>query len=114
MKREKSIHESKYIISDNSPQHLIELGFHKDCEQEEKYTYNFIVLRYERTTVLRGIITVHTDTNEVQIDVTDNNYTAYAPFYNVEYGNYNDILNKINKAILKEFSKLKIVKDRSQ
>ena len=108
MKRVKSIHENKYIISDNSPQHLTKLGFRKDSEQEEKYAYKFTVLRYEKMTVLRGKIAVRSDTNEVQIDVTDNNYTPYAPFYNVEYGNYDDILNKINEAILNEFSKLKI------
>lgn len=40
----------------------------------------------------------------------DNNFTPYAPFYNIEYGNYDVVLNKVNKAILNEFSKLKITK----
>ena len=109
MKRVKSIHENKYIISNNTAQHLLDLGF-KYYATEDTYIYNFTVLGYEKMTVLRGKITAHIDTKEVQMDVADNNYTPYAPFYNVEYGNYDVMLNKINKAILNEFSRLKITK----
>lgn len=105
----KSIYDNQYVISDNSAEHLIDLGFKYDSN-EEKYVYNFSVLRHEKITVLKGRITAYTDTNEVQIDLMDNNFTPYAPFYNIECGNYDVILNKINKAILNEFSKLKITK----
>ena len=37
----KSIHENQYIISDNSAQHLLDLGF-KYNNEEEKYVYNVI------------------------------------------------------------------------
>ena len=109
MNKVKSINENQYIISDNTIQNLLDLGF-KFNNEEDKYVYNFSVLRHEKMTVLRGKITAHIDTKEVQLDVTDNNYTPYAPFYNVEYGNYDVMLNKINKAILNEFSRLKITK----
>lgn len=109
MGKVKSIHENRYIISDNSSKHLLDLGFKCD-ETEEKYVYNFSVLKYEKMTALRGRITTYTDTSDIQIDVMDNNFTPYAPFYNIECGNYDVILNKINKAILNEFSKLKITK----
>ena len=109
MGKVKSIHENQYIISDNSAQHLLDLGFKYDNE-EDKYVYNFAVMKHERITVLRGRITAHTDNKEIQIDVTDNNYAPYAPFYNIECGNYDVMLNKVNKAILNEFSKLKIIK----
>lgn len=109
MAKVKSIHENQYIISDNNAGHLIDFGFKYDND-EEKYVYNFPVLRHEKTTVLRGKITTYTDTNEIQIDIVDNNGVSYAPFYNIECGNYDVILNKINKAILNEFSKLKITK----
>lgn len=109
MGKVKSVHDNQYIISDNSAKHLLDLGFKYDNE-EGKYVYNFTALRHEKMTVLRGRITIYTDTNEIQADVTDNNYTPYAPFYNIEYGNYDIVLNKVNKAILNEFSKLKIIK----
>lgn len=109
MSKVKSIHENQYIISDKTAKHLLDLGFKYDSD-DDKYVYNFSVLRYDKTTVLRCKVTAHTDTNEIQIDVMDNNFTPYAPFYSVEYGNYDVILNKINKAILNEFSRLKITK----
>ena len=109
MGKVKSIHENQYIISDSTAQHLINLGFKYDNE-EEKYTYSFPVLKYEKTVVLRSRITAYADINEIQIDVMDNNFTPYAPFYNIECGNYDVVLNKINKTILNEFGKLKISK----
>lgn len=105
----KSIQDNHYIISNNNARNLLDLGFKYD-ETEEKYVYNFPVLRHEKITVLRGRIIAYTDTNKIQIDVMDNNFTPYAPFYNIECGNYDTIMNKINRAILNEFSKLKIVK----
>ena len=68
MGKVKSIHENQYIIPDNSAKHLLVLGFKYDSD-EDKYIYNFSVLRYDKTTVLRCKVTVYTDTNEIQIDV---------------------------------------------
>ena len=106
----KSIHSNKYIISDNTPQHLIDLGFRKhiNTDTEEEYRYNFTVLKYDNLTALRGRITVYTDIKKIKIDVMDNNYSTYSPFYNIECGNYDVILKKINKSILTEFKKLGI------
>lgn len=113
MSKVKSIYEDRYIISDNTAGHLIDLGFKYDNDEDE-YIYKFTVLRYDKMTVLRGRIKAYTDTNEVRIDVMDNNFTPYAPFYKIECGNYGTIMNKINKAILNEFSKLKIVKRKGK
>lgn len=109
MGKVKSIHEDRYVISNNTTGHLIDLGFKYDNDEDE-YIYKFTVLRYNKMTVLRGRITAYADTNIIQIDVIDNNYAPYAPFYNIECGNYDIVLNKINKAILNEFGKLKITK----
>lgn len=110
MSKVKSMHEDRYVISDNTAGHLINLGFKYDNDEDE-YIYIFSVLRYNKMTVLRGKIKAYTDTNEIRIDVMDNNFIPYAPFYNIECGNYDIILNKINNAILNEFSKLKIAKN---
>lgn len=109
MSKVKSIHENSYIIFDNTAKKLLDLGFKYDAA-EEKYVYNFAVMKHEKVTVLRGRVTAYTDTNEIEIDVMDNNFAPYSPFYNIEYGNYDVILNKINKTILNEFSKLKVTK----
>lgn len=113
MSKVKSTHENQYIISENTAKHLLDLGFKYDNDEDE-YTYTFPVLRYDKMTVLKGRITAYADTDEIQIDVTDNNFIPYAPFYSVECGNYDVILNKINKAILNEFSKLKITKKNTK
>ncbi len=112
MARVKSIQDNDYIISVNNTRHLLDLGFKHD--ETEEYVYYFPVLRHEKITVLRGRIIAYTDTNKIQIDVIDNYFTPYAPFYNIECGNYDTIMNKINKAILNEFRKLKIVKGKDK
>lgn len=106
----KSIQSNRYAIKDNLPQHLLELGFRRYYDEDEQYIYNFTVLRYEKTTVLRGRIIAYTDINEIKIDVVNNKNIPYLPFYNAEYGNYNTILCNINKNILAEFTKLGITK----
>ena len=110
MKHIKSIQQNRYKIDDNSPNHLIGVGFHKSYDIEEKYIYNFVVLKYENMIALRGRIIVYPDNKEIKIDVMDNNYALYAPFYHIEYGNYDVIIDKINKSILTEFTKLGITK----
>lgn len=110
LKHVKSIQQNKYKIDNNSPSHLIDIGFHKSYDVEDKYIYNFIVLKYEKMVSLRGRIIVYPDTKEIKINVMDNNYALYAPFYHIEYGNYDVIMEKINNSILSEFKKLGISK----
>lgn len=114
MKHVKSIQQNKYKIDDNSPSHLIDLGFYKTYDTEEKYIYNFVVLKYEKMIAIRGRIIVYPDTKEIKIDVMDNSYALYAPFYHIEYGNYDVIMEKINKSILAEFKKLGITKTKEK
>ena len=107
----KSIQSNIYIISDNTPQHLLDIGFHRVFDYDEQYVYNFPVLKYKKITTLRGKITVYTDSKEIKIDVFDiSNHSIYAPFYNSEYKNREVIMEKINKNILSEFKKLGIKK----
>ena len=111
----KSIQSNTYIISDNTPQHLLDIGFHRTFDYDEQYVYNFPVLKYKKITTLRGKITVYTDSKEVKIDVFDiNNHSIYAPFYNSEYKNREVIMEKINKNILSEFTKLGIKKKTNE
>lgn len=106
------INKTTYIIQDNSTQHLLDLGFRKYYDSEGTYIYNFHILEYDNMVALIGRILAYTDDNEIKIDVMDNNYVLYRPFYNLETGNYKPIMDKINKSILKEFKKLGIVKQK--
>ena len=65
---------------------------------------------------LCGRIIAYTDTKEIKIDVMDNNYVSYRPFYNnnIECGNYEPIMEKINKNILEEFKKLGIMEYKNK
>ena len=110
----KSIYSNKYIIKDNSSQHLLDLRFRRYYEPEERYVYNFVISKYGKSTVLCGRIIAYTDTKEIKIDVIAHNYTAYAPFYDTEFGNYEPIMKKINKTILEEFKKLGIIEYKNK
>ena len=110
----KSIYSNKYIIKDNSSQHLLDLGFRKYYEPEERYVYNFVISKYGKSIVLCGRIIAYTDTKEIKIDVITHNYATYAPFYDTEFGNYEPIMDKINKNILKEFKKLGIIEYKNK
>lgn len=100
------IKEMEYIIENKSQRHLIKLGFRKTYDVSEKFTYIFELLN----ATLRGIIIVYPDTNKVEMDVLNANYTVYAPFYNRTYGNHKILMDMINKEFLKEFIKLGIKK----
>ena len=104
----KSIYKNTYILKDNTPQHLYDLGFRKNNKLENGYVYNFPVLKYGKMITLRGRIIAYTDTEEIKIDVMVNDYASYRPFYNIDCGNYDPIINKINANILREFKKLGI------
>lgn len=109
----KSIQSNTYIISDNSQQHLFDLGFHRIFTYDEEYIYNFPILKYKKITVLTGKITASIEDNRIKIDVLDRGI-LYSPFYNNEYGNREVIMDKINKNILSEFKKLGIKRKQKE
>jgi len=81
-------------------------------EDNEAYTYRFSVYRYGDINTLDCELILILQTGEVSINVYDKNTRdKYAPFYNVEYGNYDKILDVINGRIEKELNKLDIRKD---
>lgn len=104
----KIITNKTYKILNPSKENLKKLGFVYDMKNKY-YTYKFTVLSYKGSPVLKCVLTIEEDENNVKIDVygTDNNF--YAPFYGSKYGNYDKVLATIDKRIVKEFKKLKIV-----
>ena len=77
---------------------------------ETYYIYSFPVYRWENFIVLRCEIRICIQTKEIWIDVYDAGIvrTRYAPFYYIEYGDYDPILEIINNVIAKHLEKLEI------
>ena len=105
----------KFKMLSPSEGKLVKLGFRKVRNiVDDIWEYRFPVYKYNnKITTIEGVITVSLSTEKVLIDVYSNGY-AYAPFYNNEYGNYEPIMNIINKNILKEFNKLGIKEKRKK
>ena len=99
----------KFKMLSPSDGKLTKLGFRKVRNiADDIWEYRFPVYKYNSKIItIEGVITVSLSTEKVLIDVYSNGY-AYVPFYNNEYGNYEPIMDIINKNILREFNKLGI------
>ena len=79
-------------------------------EDDEVYTYRFPVYRYEKFTVLECEFKVILGEKHVIIDVYDyNTLNKYAPFYYLEYGDYDKMLDIIWDKIEKELKKIGVM-----
>lgn len=99
----------KYKMSNPSETKLSTLGFRKiKNTDDDLWEHRFPVYKHNhKITTIEGVITVTLSTGKVLIDVYSND-NAYSPFYNNEFGNYEPILEIINKNILREFNKFGI------
>lgn len=81
---------------------------------EDVYTYKFPILRNETGILLDCELTVYlsslpTTSSDVIVDVYDHKTNnMYHPFYYYEYGDYEDLLSKINPKIEYELNRLGI------
>lgn len=101
-------------MKDISTKSLKNLGFHYNKEISDNdnkyYSIRFPVVKYNTHTSIEGEITVDVTSGAILINVYDLKGNHYAPFYNCEYGNFDDILQMINKNIEKQLRKYKIKK----
>jgi len=109
----KSILNNTYIKFDITKEWLQLHGFKYNktlsCDDNEVYTYRFAVYKYTYYIVLECELSIYLDTGEVKVNVFDcNTRSRYAPFYYMEYGKDNKVVEKINKIILKEINRLNI------
>lgn len=80
-------------------------------EDNEVYVYRFPVHKNGFFTVLECEIVICLSSGEVNVDIFEyGTRDRYAPFYYAEYGNYNIILEVINKQIETELKKFGIRK----
>ena len=75
------------------------------------YIHRFPIVKHNRITTLEGVITISAETGEGMIDVYDMNHNVYAPFYHINSGNFNPILEQIDSQINKELKRLGIKKN---
>lgn len=78
---------------------------------EDVYRYIFPVYKYGTAPILDCELTLFMSDGEVKVNVYDHGTKSrYAPFYYVEYGNYEKVINKINRTINKKLKELGIIK----
>lgn len=108
----KRITESTYKMKDYSVSNLKSLGFHYNKEASDTdrkcYSLRFPVLKYNEHANIMGEVTIDAISGDIIINVYDLKGKYYAPFYNHEYGSFDDILKIIYKNIKKQLQYLKI------
>lgn len=99
-------------MKDFSYNNLKALGFYFNNEvsddENKCYSLRFPVVKYNSHASIMGEITVNTTNGYVSINVYNLKGTHYIPFYNSDYGNFDDILKIINKNIIRQMKKYKI------
>lgn len=77
------------------------------------YTHTFPIKRYGKSVILLGEF-IKDKSGKISVNVYNNSTgELYSPYYYHEYGNYKPIISKIDKAIVKEFERIKAYADDS-
>ena len=72
------------------------------------YSHTFPILRHCKTVLLLGEFLLESKTNKYIINVYDMcNQKQYTPYYNHDYGNFNPILDRCQKAITAELKRVR-------
>lgn len=108
-----NILNNRHKIAKYSKEYLKSCGFRYRratySDDIDTFTYKFPVYKYNNNqSIIDCILVVNPQNGEVFISVVQQDGNIYAPFYTNDYGNYERILNIINKAILHEFTRLSI------
>lgn len=107
--------DGKYVKRNVDKNWLIKNNFKYSSilsdENEDIYTYRFPVYKNGGFTILECEIAVCLNTENINVDVFEyGTRDRYAPFYYIEYGNYDVILQSIWNQINKELKKFDIKK----
>jgi hypothetical protein len=104
----------QYKIKNFSKHYLETHGFRYNTtfsnQDETYYSILFSACKWQDYIVLTGEIRVCIETGEVWIDIYDSpiNRTRYAPYYYTEYGNFDPVIEIVNKNIQKKCEELNI------
>lgn len=106
----------KYIKPDVTKKWLIENGFQYNkllSSDNEIYTYRFAVHKYKKYSILTCELSIDLYSGVVGIDLYDEKWELYYPFYSIKCGNYDSLLEPIYKKIsdkLQEFGIKRLAK----
>lgn len=110
----KDILKYKYKMRDHSASNLKLLGFRYNKffsnKERQYYSIRFPVIKYNSDTNIEGEIIIDAVTGNVILNVYDLKGNPYPPFYNHEYGNYDDLLKIIYRNIQHKMRECKIKK----
>lgn len=81
--------------------------FHQIYVNSHSYSYRFPVYKYKNQTLITCILTADDETQELYIEVINNDYTIYPPYYNPYSYRNNQLVGIIEKKIEIELGKLK-------
>lgn len=110
----KRITQNKYYKKGLTKEWLKENGFHYSdiftIAESKAFTYKFPVYKYGNKPLLMGEILIYEDTKEVYVNVyNENDYSKSVEFYQDSLL-YNAFVKSVEKKIIKELRRLKIVK----
>lgn len=74
----------------------------------DAYVYSFPIYKYKFITLYECMLILYADNGEVIIKVQDRNKNQYPQFYYDSQGNHKKLIEKLEKAILKELRRLEI------
>ena len=96
-------YETKYKIKNNSPEILKKLGFRNIGEGI--YIYNFPCYKWNGFVTITGRFTGYEDTNDIAVDVYQEDGRPYAPFY---HNDKSEVISIVYSNILRECKRLGI------
>lgn len=99
----------KFKMKNPTEQRLIKLGFRRnELPDGDIWRYYFTVYRYKnKICVIEGVVTVKLPDGKVSLDMNSGG-AIFTPFYNSEYGNYEPLMEIVNKNFLRELKRLGI------
>lgn len=106
-----------YKLKNPDKNKLQSLGFRYSVKYSTSdcaiYYYRFPVHKYKTYTTLECEIYVNTSSGDVEINVYDENNNIYPPFYNIECGNYEPLMESVNHKIVSELKRIGVSKVKS-
>lgn len=104
------LRDNTYKMQEVTKYELSKYGFKPKLpdDNNEYFSLKFPVCKYKNKPTLFGEFILDIKTWTVDINLYHMNGDVYAPFYHNSHGNYEVIINKINKNIINKMKDLKI------
>lgn len=105
-----NITDNELKLAKINKEKLLSKNFHfysiRDEDECEIYSYRFPVYEYNGYIVLNCELLINIHSGDLAVNVYDRNNRLFAPFYHLEYGNYDRLLSVIKRNILIKLGEL--------